>query len=107
MIFPAVMDLVSTLLSYTALNMVESSVWQISRGGNIITTALLSKCFLQRVYGKGAILGCFLAFVGITGVQLVAILFSNSSSSQTVSSEVIGTILLILSIIFNSMGLIA
>jgi len=72
------MDVLSTLLSYTALNMVDSSVWQISRGGNIITTALLSACFLKRVFHRGAILGCVFAFLGITGVQLVAILFANS-----------------------------
>ena len=75
-IFPSVMDLLSTLLSYTALNMVDSSVWQISRGGNIVTTALLSACFLKRVFSRGAIVGCFLAFLGITGVQLVAVLFA-------------------------------
>ena len=106
MIFPAIMDLLSTLLSYTALNMVESSVWQISRGGNIITTALLSVCFLKRAYGKGAILGCFLAFMGITSVQVVAIVFSSSSESQTLQNQIIGVVLLLLSILFNSMGLI-
>ena len=100
------MDLLSTLLSYTALNMVDSSVWQISRGGNIITTALLSICFLKRSFGKGALLGCFMAFLGITGVQVVAIVYSSSSESQSVENQIIGTILLILSIIFNSMGLI-
>jgi drug/metabolite transporter (DMT)-like permease len=76
------MDLLSTLLSYTALNMVDSSVWQISRGGNIITTALLSICFLKRVFSRGALFGCFLAFLGITGVQVVTILYSDSSSSE-------------------------
>lgn len=101
------MDLCSTLLSYTALNMVDSSVWQISRGGNIITTALLSICFLKRVFNRGALLGCFLAFLGITGVQIVDILYSDSSSSSTLQNQVIGIILLLLSIIFNSMGLIA
>ena len=60
-LFPAVMDLVSTLLSYTALNMVDSSVWQISRGGNIIFTALLSRFFLKRIFSGTSILGCVLA----------------------------------------------
>ena len=101
------MDLLSTLLSYTALNMVESSVWQISRGGNIIFTAILSICFLRRVYKKEALFGCFLAFLGITGVQVVAIIYSTSSETQTLENQIIGTILLILSILFNSMGLIS
>jgi drug/metabolite transporter (DMT)-like permease len=106
-IFPSVMDLLSTLLSYTALNMVDSSVWQISRGGNIVTTALLSICLLKRTFSRGALVGCFLAFLGITSVQIVAVLSSDSSSDGGISNQSIGIILLILSIIFNSMGLIS
>jgi hypothetical protein len=106
-IFPAVMDLLSTLLSYTALNMVDSSVWQISRGGNIITTALLSICFLRRIFSRSALLGCLLAFLGITSVQVVAIIYSTSAGDESFQSQIIGTILLLLSILFNSMGLIA
>ena len=105
-LFPAVMDLVSTLLSYTALNMVDSSVWQISRGGNIIFTALLSRFFLKRIFSGTSILGCVLAFVGITSVQVVAVLYSDNSSSTAISDELIGIILLLASIIFNSIGLV-
>lgn len=104
--FPAVMDLLSTLLSYTALNMVDSSVWQISRGGNIIFTALLSRFFLKRIFSGTSILGCVLAFVGITSVQVVAVLYSDNSSSTAISDELIGIILLLASIIFNSIGLV-
>jgi len=73
------MDLMSTLLSYTALNMIDSSVWQILRGGNIIFTALLSKIILKRLFNNLAIIGCLLTFLGITSVQVVAISFSSSS----------------------------
>jgi drug/metabolite transporter (DMT)-like permease len=100
------MDLLSTLLSYTALNMVDSSVWQISRGGNIIFTALLSRFFLKRIFSGTSILGCVLAFVGITSVQVVAVLYSDNSSSTAISDELIGIILLLASIIFNSIGLV-
>jgi hypothetical protein len=102
------MDILSTLFSYTALNMVDSSVWQISRGGNIITTALLSSCFLKRVFHRGAILGCLMAFLGITSVQLVAVLYANSGSGgQSASNQIIGILLLVASIVFNSLTLIA
>lgn len=102
------MDILSTLFSYTALNMVDSSVWQISRGGNIITTALLSACFLKRVFHRRAVLGCFMAFLGITSVQLVAVLYANGGGSgQSASTQIIGIVLLVASIIFNSLTLIA
>lgn len=100
------MDLLSTLLSYTALNMVDSSVWQISRGGNIIFTAIFSRIFLKRMFSESSIFGCVLAFLGITSVQVVAVVYSNSSSSTALSQEVIGISLLLASIIFNSVGLV-
>lgn len=99
------MDLLSTLFSYTALNMVDSSVWQISRGGNIIFTAILSRIFLKRIFSGSSILGCVLAFVGITSVQVVAVIYSDSPSGE-ISDEVLGILLLLASIIFNSIGLV-
>lgn len=68
LLFPAIMDLLASLLSYIALNMVASSVWQISRGGVIITTAIFSFFFLKKKFERNAIIGCFIAFIGITGV---------------------------------------
>jgi len=100
------MDLLSTLLSYIALNMVDSSVWQISRGGNIITTALLSRFFLKRTFSPTSILGCFLAFLGITSVQVVAVVTHSNTSSQDLTIQIIGIVLLVASIIFNSCGLV-
>jgi len=70
------MDLIATLLSYIALNMVASSVWQISRGGVIVTTAIFSVIFLKKRFDRSAVCGCILAFVGITGVQLVTVIAS-------------------------------
>lgn len=74
------MDLIATLLSYIALNMVASSVWQISRGGVIVTTAIFSVIFLKKRFDKPAIIGCVLAFLGITGVQLVTVLASTKNN---------------------------
>ena len=70
------MDVFSSSLSYIALNMVAASVWQISKGGVIITTAILMKIFLAKKFNKNMILGCSIAFLGITTVQLVTILSS-------------------------------
>jgi drug/metabolite transporter (DMT)-like permease len=100
------MDLLSTLLSYTALNMVDSSVWQISRGGNIIFTAILSKIFLNRIFSRTSMIGCVLAFLGITSVQIVAVVYSDNSSSTQLSDDTLGVLLLLASIIFNSIGLV-
>jgi drug/metabolite transporter (DMT)-like permease len=104
--WPAVFDLLSTLFSYIALNTVDSSVWQISKGGAIVTTAILSRIILKRVFSIRAIFGCTLAFIGITGVQVVAVLSSGSHSAGTTTGRLIGIGLLFVSILFNSFGLI-
>lgn len=104
--WPAVFDLLATLFSYLALNTVDSSVWQMSKGGVIVTTAILSRIFLKRIFTKRAILGCSLAFVGITSVQIVAVLSTSSQSNVTTTGELIGLGLLFISILFNSFGLI-
>jgi hypothetical protein len=104
--WPAVFDLLATLFSYLALNTVDSSVWQMSKGGVIVTTAILSKLLLKRVFTNRAILGCSLAFIGITGVQAVAVLSANSQTNLTTQGELIGLALLFISIFFNSFGLI-
>jgi uncharacterized membrane protein len=75
-LIPAIMDLLSSLLAYISLNLIAGSVWQISRGGVIITTAIFSRIFLSKKLTKSAVLGCSMAFIGITLVQLFEILFS-------------------------------
>jgi uncharacterized membrane protein len=73
----------ATLLSYIALNMVASSVWQISRGGVIITTAIFSAIFLRKKLESHSIIGCGIAFLGITGVQVITIVQGSSSADDT------------------------
>ncbi len=105
--FPAFMDLISTILAYSALNMIDSSVWQISRGGNIISVAILSKLLLKTQMSKNGIIGCFIAFLGITGVQIVSILYGSNSSDTKTTLKIIGCVLLLCSLIFNGLALIS
>ena len=81
--WPGVFDLMATLFSYLALNTVDSSVWQMSKGGVIVTTAILSRIFLKRIFTRRAIIGCTFAFIGITSVQVVAVLSANTQTNVT------------------------
>lgn len=69
-IIPGLFDTLASMLAYISLNLIAGSVWQISRGGVIITTAIFSRIFLSKKFTNSSILGCFLAFLGITIVQL-------------------------------------
>ena len=69
-LLPAILDLFTSTLAYIALSFTPGSVWQMSRGGVIITTAIFSKLILKNNFSKAAKLGCFLTLVGITLVQV-------------------------------------
>ena len=94
------MDVFGSGLAYVALNLVISSVWQISRGGVIITTALISWLFLKKKFTRPMVVGCVLALLGITSVQLVTILFANNDESRNVLSLVIGIGMILVSLMF-------
>lgn len=84
--------------------MVASSVWQISRGGVIITTAIFSFFFLKKKFERNAIIGCIIAFVGITGVEIITVA---TASSDTKDNQILGVLLLLASLVFNGGGLVA
>lgn len=65
-----------------ALNLVDTSILQISRGGTVVATALLSKIFLHKKFTSRSIFGCMLAFIGITGVQTASVYFANKKSHE-------------------------
>jgi uncharacterized membrane protein len=103
-VIPGLLDVISSMMAYIALNLISSSVWQISRGGNIVTTAILSKLFLKKTFNCNSILGCLLALTGITAVQIFEITLTDKSHERvfTTGEQILGVILLFLSIIFNS-----
>jgi drug/metabolite transporter (DMT)-like permease len=77
---PAFLDFIASNVSYFALNLIPSSVWQLSKGGAIITTAIFTRILLKRILTKRRIFGCALATVGITVVGLSVVLFSDPDS---------------------------
>ena len=44
---PSVCDLITSTLQYIALNFIPGSVYQMMRGGAIVTTFIFSICFLK------------------------------------------------------------
>ena len=65
-ILPALFDVFSSTLAYIALTFSPGEVWQMSRGGVIITTALFSRIFLKTKFTRSIIFGCIITFLGIT-----------------------------------------
>jgi len=79
-LIPAFLDFLPANVSYFALNMIPSSVWQVSKGGSIITTAIFTRILLKRVLNKRRVIGCVLASLGITVVGLSIAVFGDKDS---------------------------
>jgi drug/metabolite transporter (DMT)-like permease len=78
---PAISDLITSTLQYVALNFVAGSVYQMMRGGSIVTTFAFSILFLKMKAQKNQVAGSILALVGVIIVGASSLAFSSSSSS--------------------------
>lgn len=79
-VVPAFCDFLSSCLQYVALNFIPASIYQMLKGGGIITTFAFSYLLLKPVVKRSQISGCVLALVGITIVGLAALLFNTNGS---------------------------
>ncbi len=106
---PALCDFITSTLLYVALNFIPGSIYQMMRGGTIITTFIFSICFLKYKVQKYQILGCLLAFLGVFVVGVSNMVFRGGDtfdSSAVIyflvqSSQIVGYILIVISMFFN------
>ena len=99
---PGLFDFITSSLHLVALNFVSGSVYQMMRGGTIITTLIFSKIFLKSKVFKHQIAGAMITLLGVTIVGFSNLYFSDSSSGGADSGlQVFGYILLIISLFTN------
>ena len=77
---PAFCDFVTSTLQYIALNFIPGSVYQMMRGGTIVTTFIFSIVFLKSKVEKNQILGAALALIGVLIVGTSNMIYASSSS---------------------------
>lgn len=75
-------------MQYIALNFISGSVWQMLRGGVIVTTAIFSKFFLRMVPKRNHYFGCAFAILGILIVGASNIIFSPKSDEGDADSVI-------------------
>lgn len=78
---PAAGDFATSTLVYVALNFIPGSVYQMLRGGSIVTTFIFSITFLKMRILRQQIAGSAFALLGITIVGVSSLIFSSGSSS--------------------------
>jgi drug/metabolite transporter (DMT)-like permease len=74
---PALCDSFGSMLQLFALNFTAGSIYQMMRGGTIITTFVFSIILLKMRPRKYQMVGSLLAFVGIAVVGTAAMVFSD------------------------------
>jgi drug/metabolite transporter (DMT)-like permease len=77
---PAIGDFITSTLHYVALNFISGSVYQMLRGGGIVTTLMFSVIFLKSRVMRNQIFGAGFVLLGVMIVGLSNILFKDSSS---------------------------
>lgn len=104
-LIPASLDFIATNISYVALNLLPSSVWQLSKGGAIITTAFFARLLVRRRLTRRKLLGCLLVVLGITvvGVSVVAFQGDHEEGVVTTQEEAIGIALVVGSLLFTGL----
>ena len=101
-------DLFSSTCSYIALNSISPSIYQMLRGGAIITVAICGKLFLKNFKLEPyKLIGCGFVLVGITLVGASSFIFPMSSNSNdedvSVGMQIFAIVLLILSVVGNGL----
>jgi drug/metabolite transporter (DMT)-like permease len=77
---PAVCDFITSTLQYVALNFIPGSVYQMMRGGTIVTTFIFSIIFLKAKVKRYQMAGSALALIGVFIVGTSNMIFSKGSS---------------------------
>jgi len=80
---PALMDVITSGLNMVALNFVSGSVYQMMKGGSIISTMIFSVIFLKVVVKKRQIFGSILVLIGVFLVGLSNTIFKDSTGVES------------------------
>ena len=98
---PALSDALSSMLQYMGLAFISSSTYMMFKGASIVTTAIFSRILIKMVIEKRHLAGCGLAIAGLAVVGSAGFLTSNDSGETTFQQELVGYILMLISLVFN------
>lgn len=99
----SICDMLSTCLSYIALNYTSASSFQMLRGSVMVFTALLSVLFLRRSLTWKHWLGIATVVAGLSVVGISDVLFSKESEgSHTNAEKLAGDALILIAMLFTS-----
>ena len=100
---PSICDMLSTCLSYVALNYTSASSFQMLRGSVMVFTALLSVVFLRKKLSVFHWLGIVTVVSGLTVVGVSDIVFSKTpEGSHTNAEKIAGDALILVGMLFTS-----
>ncbi|KAL4476239.1 hypothetical protein ABPG74_009972 [Tetrahymena malaccensis] len=98
---PSLCDLIGSTLQFFSLLFIDSSIYQMMRGGSIIFTALFSKILFKKIFLKYKYLGLLLSIIGLVLVGLSPFLFIGSSNSANLNMQYVSIGLLVICMALN------
>lgn len=104
-LIPTLLAYISMICFYIALNFIQGSIYQILRGGTVLTTALFSYTYLKIKPTRQKIAGCIFVLIGLIIVGIVNILMSNDSKDQK-AETLIGYALITIGLFANAFSFI-
>ena len=82
LMIPPLCDMCSTTLQYFALNFVNGSIYQMLRGGTIVTTFIFSLIILKIKARREQLIGSGMAILGVVIVGVSGLVFGKSEESR-------------------------
>jgi drug/metabolite transporter (DMT)-like permease len=79
---PAFFDSISSILQYTSLNFISASIFQMLKGGTVVTTFIFSVIFLNLKVRKFQVYGCTLVLLGVLIIGANNMFYTNSEKND-------------------------
>jgi drug/metabolite transporter (DMT)-like permease len=96
-LIPTLLDFFASYCFYTALNFMAGSVYQMLRGGTVLTTYLFTIVILKVRPKKHKIVGCIIVLFGLTTVGAVNFIMGDQGESNSMAA--LGYFLILIGII--------
>ena len=97
--FSEMIDFATFFCFYIALNFIPSSIYQMLRGGTILTTYFFRVLILRKKSKRQKILGCLIVLIGVVIVGLINIFLGENKESDDQLLVIIGYGLIVIGVI--------
>ena len=105
-IVPEIVDIGNAFCYYIALNFVPASIYQMLRGGTVLTTYIFTVLILKKKPKRQKVAGCGIVLLGLITVGLVNIFMGEDKKTKEEGLVGVGYLLIVLGVIQSGLHFI-